>query len=103
MVHRGTVRGIKKLPSTGVRMPVDQPVRTRTYARMYARACTHTYYYRNPSYLHGRTEKYNCALKCQSQECLKLIRKYKTLFLADVVHVVICRKIRTHQTVTARS
>ena len=37
-----TVRGIKKLPSTGVRTPVGQTARTRTYARAYARTCTRT-------------------------------------------------------------
>ena len=31
-VNWSTVRGIKKLPSTGVRTPVGQTVRTRTYA-----------------------------------------------------------------------
>ena len=36
LVNRVTVRGIIKLPSTGVRTPIRQTVHTRTYAR----ACT---------------------------------------------------------------
>ena len=95
----------KKLPSTGVRRPVGQAVHTCTYAR----ACTHTYL----SYI------YVCL--CEELSTLKVLstRMFTALLrlLANVcqwsdtdaalrpVHecVVICRKMRTQQTVTVHS
>ena len=44
----------KKLPSMGVRTPVGQPVRTRTYAHAYSLAYTVC----NPLYIYAHTEYY---------------------------------------------